>query len=140
MKKTILPLIVLVLAVSMCVSPPEDPTGNVVHGTFMIGETMDLPNYMCEDHDLRGKVVVIHQTGCWACEKVVPILEEIEQENNMTFEYVNLNVDPTRIYELNIQPFYVPTVIIDCTAYVSRNSVWDKEKYETIIKGRVSAQ
>jgi len=144
MKKTILPLIALVVAVSMCVSPDNPGTNStdvvVTNNVFYIGETMDLPASTCEEHDLYGKVIVIHQTGCGACERVVPALEEIEDELNLTFEYVNLQVDPSRIFELNIQPFYVPTVIIDCTAYVSKESIWNKDKYMTIISGRLGIQ
>ncbi len=140
MKKIILPLIAVVVAVSMCVSPfGPDVTGDTTGGEvpiFYIGETMDLPKSVCDINDLHGKVVVIHQTGCGACEKVVPVLNEIEQELNLTFEYINLKEDPSRMYELRIQPFYVPTVIVDCTAYVSKESVWSKEKYKTIIMGR----
>ena len=77
---------------------------------------------------------------CGACEKVVPLLNDIEEELNLTFEYINLKEDPSRMYELRIQPFYVPTVIVDCTAYVSKESVWSKEKYKAIITGRASAQ
>ena len=149
MKKTQLTILlcIAVVAVSMCVSQPGpdvtgDATGDVIvtGGPFLIGETMDLPRLICEMHELKGKVIVIHQTGCGACEQVVPNLREIEEENNLTFEYIDLNVDSSRMYELNIHPFYVPTVIVDCTAYVSRQSIWNKEKYETIIKGRLSLQ
>ena len=64
--------------------------------------------------------VFIYQTGCQHCEKVVPRLEQVEQELNITFKEYNLAVkeDRTHFDNLDILVRGVPAVIIHCKVMI----------------------
>ena len=60
-------------------------------------------------------------------------LEELEEELQSDFEFIDVS-DPdgyARLTELKIIPSYVPTVIIDCKAYIG---VMSEEEYRELIE------
>ena len=93
-----------------------------------------IPQDTCSFKGLDGMVIVLHQTGCPACSRVLPLLEELESELDMEFEYYNLAVDDD-FNELkekyDLLPTHTPTVIIGCVAYGSM----EKEGYRKLLGG-----
>lgn len=126
MKWALVPLIIaVVLLVSGCTSP-----GN---GTIYIDIGDVIPDVNCTAMGINDRVLVIHKTGCPACDVALPRLREVEQELGMSFEYIN-TVEARgleRLEELKIMPYRVPTVLIKCKAY----AVKTKDEYKALITG-----
>ncbi|MCX6741805.1 MAG: thioredoxin family protein [Candidatus Pacearchaeota archaeon] len=85
-----------------------------------------------EDPYFSDKVVIIYSSGCSVCKVVVPILRDIEQENNLTFYYYDASIESqlAQITDLNLAIEKVPTVIIYGKVYVGGRT---KGEYETAI-------
>jgi len=123
-------LIIIILAILLVggviyIIPPLLTETNVtINNSYIVVDK----NGPISDCNLTG-VTIIHKEGCPACEIVLPILEEIESENNLNFEYIDLATHDgrNRMYEIGIVPYYVPTTIINCNAYIG---VYTKEEYE----------
>lgn len=85
-----------------------------------------------EDTYFSDKVVIIHSAGCSVCRVIVPILRQIEQENNLTFYYYDVSVESqlAQVTDLNLAVEKVPTVIIYGKVYIGART---KEQYETAV-------
>jgi thiol-disulfide isomerase/thioredoxin len=85
-----------------------------------------------EDPYFSDKVIIIHSASCSVCRVVIPILREIEQENNLTFYYYDASIESqlAQITDLNLAVEKVPTVIIYGKVYVGGRT---KEEYEAAI-------
>ena len=116
-------IIGIVVLVSGCTSPDN--------GTIYIDIGDVIPDAACAARGINDRVLVIHKTGCTACDIAVPRLREAEQELNMSFEYIN-TVEAggiERLEDLKIMPYWTPTVLIKCKAY----AVKTKDEYKTLI-------
>ena len=150
-KYSLLAILALVVAVSLCTAPnsngpgitplPSDhqngstnSTELVETPTVQITTSMNISRDICTAKGIEGKVLGIHQTGCPACAAAMPILEELEAEfTDIGFEYFNLAVpeENQRLKDLGINPYYVPVAIIDCQALVGVRS---KETYQGLLE------
>jgi thiol-disulfide isomerase/thioredoxin len=119
-----LAVIVVVAAVIVAVVLTSNANPN---GSTILKDGITLKNPYFSD-----KVIIIHKTGCPSCAAALPVLREIEQENNLTFYYYDVYIQSqlAEVTKLNIIPEYVPTVIIYGKVYVGAKT---KEQYEAII-------
>ncbi|MFQ6032692.1 MAG: hypothetical protein ACE5K2_07200, partial [Candidatus Zixiibacteriota bacterium] len=143
--------LILVVAVSLCTAPndvpptpmdnetnvtgpPTNTTTLVEVPTVYVSESGDVSPEACAARGIDGKVLVMHQTGCPACARAVPLLEELETEfTGIEFEFLNL-AEPEgrdRFQELDIVIYYVPVAIIDCHALVGAHP---KDTYKAFIE------
>ena len=103
----------------------------VPYDFIFVGDGDIIPDESCEF--IGNQVWVITKTGCVHCGKIFPILEEIEQEKNLEFKYINTAIEEQRneLLELGFIPQYVPSVVIDGKVYAG---ALNKEKYLELIK------
>ena len=145
MKKAVafglLGLLIIVLAISACMIPSNgDGNGNgngnenQTNETYfiMITDGMILDEDLCQMRGVKDKVIVFHSSGCPACSIAVPRLEELEQEMDYDFEFIDISNGRDRMMEIGLIPSHIPTVIIKCKVYVGAKS---KEDYRNLIKG-----
>jgi len=83
-------------------------------------EGMVIPNETCEK---LNRVTIIHKTGCTECQRVMPILEKIEEDNNLNFTYYDMlnPEDMVKLSELKLTLKKAPIIIIDCKVYGPRS-------------------
>jgi thiol-disulfide isomerase/thioredoxin len=129
MNKKYVPLIWLVVIiviaaviVILVTTSNKNPDGQII---LKDGMTLSDPYF-------SDKVIAIHSISCSHCRIVIPILKQIEQENNLTFYYYDTTnkTELDEITKLNIIPQYVPTIIIYGKVYVGERT---KEQYEADI-------
>jgi len=131
--RAIIPLFILIIVVSGCITTLS---GNLTDSTdteITIPEEMEIPAAVCKVKGIDNRVIAIYRHGCPACDIAIPILEKLEEELQEDFEFIDL-ADPAgsaRIDELKIIPSYIPTVIIDCKAYIGVKS---EEEYRELIE------
>jgi thiol-disulfide isomerase/thioredoxin len=84
------------------------------------------------DPYFSDKVIIIHFPSCPHCLVVVPILKEIEQENNLEFYYYDTTnrQQLDELTRLGLVVQYVPDVIIYGKVYVGERT---KAEYEEAI-------
>jgi thiol-disulfide isomerase/thioredoxin len=85
----------------------------------------------CDARGMSGRVIIMHKPGCPACEAAVPILERLEQEMGMDFDFIDVSSDKDRLDGMAVYPYYVPTTIVDCKAYAG---AMGKEDYRSLIE------
>ncbi len=131
MKKKYAPLIWLVVIIVIAIALFILFKNNffIQKDSTLLKNGMTLTNLYFSD-----KVIAIHSISCSHCRIVIPILKEIEQENNLTFYYYDLSQekDLNKIKELGLAPEGIPTVIIYGKVYVGERNKKDYE--ETILK------
>jgi thiol-disulfide isomerase/thioredoxin len=134
MKKAIaLSLLVMVLAISACTTPNNgNGNGNGTCEIITIRDGMVLEDSDCAARQIKDKVVIFHAPGCPACSVAVPRLEELEQEMDVEFEFIDVSNGRERMFEIGLIPEKIPTVIINCKVYVGAKS---KEEYRSLIEG-----
>jgi len=90
-----------------------------------------LPEDICNKID--ADALVIHKTGCPWCAKAVPLLEEIEKENNLDFRYLDIvnKEDLNYMLSLGFTTQNVPALLYNCRVYMGAKS---KEEYREILK------
>jgi thiol-disulfide isomerase/thioredoxin len=71
----------------------------------------------CESSGIASHVTVFHSPECGACRVTVPVLEEIESESDVIFEFINVDEDRERMEELGMAPGHIPAVVIKCRVY-----------------------
>ncbi len=131
--------ILMIIVVSGCATqPPEDnQTNNHTNNqsknhTMIILKDGTLLEYNdCVARGVNDKVVVFHSVKCPACGIAVPRLEELDNETDHEFEFIELSTNVNRAYELGLMPELIPTVLIKCKAYVG---VRTKEEYRNLIE------
>jgi thiol-disulfide isomerase/thioredoxin len=104
-------------------------TGFASTSLTFLDDGMVISNETCEK---LNRVIVIHKTGCIECNKVMPILKEIEKENDLSFTYYDILLPEDKnelISELNLIPRKAPTVIVDCKVYVGPRSELEYKNY-----------
>lgn len=84
---------------------------------FIIKDKSIIPQEKC---NFLGDYVIIYETGCPFCEQVMPRIEKVEQDFNITFTRVNiaLKQDYETLQLIKVLPEKVPCVIIKCKAYI----------------------
>ena len=104
--------------------------GGVNTNLVMVKDGDTLPQNICKDLDNR--VIVVHKTGCPACAIALPILQEIEKEKGLKFEYYNTMIAEEReaLLKLNFVTQHVPALVYKCKVY---EGALDKEKYLEIL-------
>ena len=81
-----------------------------------------------KDSYFTDKVIIIHSISCSHCRVVIPILRQIEQENNKTFIYYDISIESEYKEVTNILTTRglalegVPTVIIYGKVYVGEKT------------------
>lgn len=107
MKKIFLLLVLLLL--SGC--------GGVDLNLILVEDGDVLPPNICDN--IKDRIIVIHKTGCPACGIALPILEEIEEEYDVSFEYYNTAVPKERdeLLKLEFITKHVPALIYECNVY-----------------------
>ena len=114
-KKTVIWIVVIVILVGLLLlallSSPK--TSDV----YTIKDQDTIPQDRCV---LIDKYAIIYQTGCPHCEKVLPRIQQVEQDLNLTFKHYNLAIkaDFDKFTEIKMMPSGVPAVIINCKAYL----------------------
>ncbi len=104
-------------------------TGFASTGLAFLDNGMVISNETCEK---LSRVIVIHKAGCIECNKVMPILKEIEKKNNLNFTYYDILIpeDKEELFsELRLIPRKAPTVIVDCNVYVGPRSELEYKNY-----------
>jgi thiol-disulfide isomerase/thioredoxin len=125
--------IIIVLAIAFFILA-KNP--GIIYAIFNINQDIALKDGMTlSDPYFSDKIIIIHSPSCPHCLVVVPILEQIEQENNLTFYYydVTKKADVDKITNLGLVVQYVPDVIIYGKVYVGERT---KEQYEQAILNR----
>ena len=86
---------------------------------------------------LNNKIILIVSQYCSQCKKVLPIVENIVEQNKLEkdFRLLNINnkVDREFIRAHNIHLQYVPTLIVDCYYYVGAKN---ENEYKEIFNSR----
>lgn len=106
-------LIFLILILNGCSHFGNSHSDNIL----VLKDKMQIPQEKCK---LLDKYVLIYERGCPHCENVMPRIEQIEQEFNVSFKKYDLAVkeDFEAIRKLKIIPQGVPCVIINCKVYL----------------------
>lgn len=99
-------------------------------GLLILKDKMLLPEDKCK---LLDQYVIIYQTGCSHCAKVLPRIQEVEKDLNITFKHYNLALkqDFNELNAREIMPEGVPCVIIDCHAYLG--DPYSTEDYKNFV-------
>jgi hypothetical protein len=85
-----------------------------------------------------GKISFLYKAGCIPCGKMLPIMESIEEENNLSVTYYNILVpdEKNELLELDLleylEPERAPVLIVNCRAYFGVKS---ESEYQRLIIG-----
>ena len=124
-EKTIIAILLLatIFLFSACQNTPE-PENNSTITDYILDKESTLSESQCTARGLQDKILVIHAEHCGACKVAVPILQKLEEELDMTFEYYDLDVNSDRqaMGEYNIIPHYTPTVLFGCKVTIGAKS------------------
>jgi len=106
--------------ISIIISGCLNNKGNKENGAelVIIENGDDVPAKLCTKNQQNNKVIVFHSENCPACRLTVPILEDIQSETTVEFEFIDTENDRERIDELGFATGHIPGVIIKCRAYV----------------------
>lgn len=77
--------------------------------TIIIITSRITPDY-CQN--IKDHITIIYSSSCPACEKAIPILNEIEKEKNLNFTYFNVLENPDAYIFKVILIKTIPTIII----------------------------
>jgi hypothetical protein len=96
---------------------------------------MKISSKACLD---MSKISFLYKAGCVPCGKMLPIMESIENENNLSVTYYNILVpeEKNELLELDLleylEPERAPVLIVNCRAYFGVKS---ESKYQRLILG-----
>lgn len=101
---------------------------------------IEIPTEACKE---ISDVAFLYKAGCVPCEEMLPIVEDIEEENNLNVTYYNIIV-PEQKNELSdlgllcyIEPDRAPVLIVNCKAYFGVKS---ENEYKQLILGEELGQ
>ena len=103
-------LIIAALLASGCTT-----SGNGEMIVISDGDVVDTT--LCQQKGIADKIVVFHSPTCPACIQTLPILEEIDDEYDYDFMFIDVSFEREKAEEIGIMPTHIPTVLIKCTAY-----------------------
>jgi len=94
---------------------------------YIVEETGPIPENVCTKAGIEGGVI-IYEEGVHSSTTAVSRIEEVERELGMDFEYIDITDEygNNRVLRLGITPRYLPTVFVNCYAYVG---VFTTEEY-----------
>lgn len=131
-KKNIILMAVLILALigffAIYFTSPFDNENEYKDG-------MQIPSEACFE---MSEISFLYKAGCVPCEKMRPIMESIEKENNLNINYYNILVpeEKNELLELDLLEYLVeeraPVLIVDCKAYFGVKS---ESEYQRLILG-----
>ncbi len=121
----ILLAVMVVIVVSGCVTDTDQD--------LVLENEGRIEQQACSARNLEYKIIILESKYCGACRIAVPRLEEIEQELNTSFIFLDLSEEENveRMKEFRIVPHYTPTVLIGCDVYIGAK---DKEVYKQAIE------
>lgn len=128
-KKTVLWIIVVVILIAMLIlTLLINPKQNTI---YLLKDKSVLSQDKCAQLE---KYVIVYQTGCPFCAKVIPRIQQVEQDLNVTFKHYNLAIKPDfdKFKEMRIMPEGVPAVIINCKTYLGAG--YSIEEYKGFIQ------
>ena len=99
---------------------------------IIVSDGSVIDQQVCHEKGLDAEVVVFHSPTCPVCRQTVPVLEEVENEVNVPFVFIDLSVEREKAEELGIMPTHIPTALINCRAYAGYK---DKETFINLIEG-----
>jgi thiol-disulfide isomerase/thioredoxin len=126
-KKTIIWIIVIVILIALLILMLSLNSNNT--SIYTIKDKSVISQDKCSQLE---EYVIIYQTGCPHCERVIPRVQQVEQDLNVTFVHYNLAIkaDFDKLNGIGLLPEGVPAVIIDCKAYLGDGySVEDFENF-----------
>ena len=98
----------------------KDVTNPYCFEDVIVKADMEIPD--CELRQLKGRMVFITSAHCPHCKKALPKMEKIIKERNLGNVYENIDTSTDEGREVlegaGIRVQYVPTLILDCKAYV----------------------
>ncbi|MBT3182573.1 MAG: thioredoxin family protein [Deltaproteobacteria bacterium] len=136
-------LSILIIPLASCSGPSEEVDKKGVKEAanpysfddVIVKADMDIPD--CELRQLSGRMVFVTSAHCPHCKKALPKLEKIVKERNLgdIYENVDTSTDEGRevLEGAGIRIQYVPTLILDCKAYVGGKYT---DKYGDILSQR----
>ncbi len=104
---------IVMFIVSGCITDNSGTTDEII--VISDGDIVD-PT-ICQQKGISDTVVVFHSPTCPACKQTIPVLEEIDNEYDYNFVFIDLSTERDVAEELGIMPTHIPTVLIKCTAY-----------------------
>lgn len=119
-------LIMVILIVSGCT------TNGGNDEMIVISDGSVIDPQICMEKGIADKVVVFHSPTCPACQNTIPVLEDLEDEVDVEFDYIDLATEKEEAEALGIMPTHIPTVIIKCKAYTGYK---DKDTFKDLIGG-----
>jgi thiol-disulfide isomerase/thioredoxin len=130
MKKGYFAGIILIFAIAFILVSGASCDSNQSNITIL-QDGMNLTQDQCK---YFSQPTFIWQTGCPHCEKLKPVIAQVEQDLNITFKQYNLAVkdDYDKLQSFNMIVQGVPTVIINCHVYVGDQ--YSLEDFENAIK------
>ena len=128
MKNSILlaTIMILIVIVSGCT------TNGGNDEMIVISDGSIIDPQICMQKGIADKVVIFHSPTCPACQNTIPVLEDLEDEVDVEFDYIDLATDKDDAEALGIMPTHIPTVIIKCKAYTGYKT---KETFKDLIGG-----
>lgn len=105
---------------------------NNIEEPFIITDGMIIDPGVCIEKGISDKVIIFHSPTCPACQKIVPVLEDLEHEVDVEFEFIDLATERERAEELGLMPTHIPTVIIKCGVHVGYRT---KKEFLDLIGG-----
>lgn len=121
-------------------SSPNSTGGNHSDGnasepleTIHVSSEGSIPLDQCELRGIENKALVLESKLCGACKAAKPILQELEVEHNVQFEFIDLSTPEgmDRMDELGLLVYYTPTTIIGCDIVIGVKS---KGEYEALVE------
>ena len=130
--------IVAIIAVSGCTNQTEPTEVNISNNAtelelILLDKEGTIPLELCLERNLDDKIISLESKYCGACRIAIPRLQEIEEELQADFIYLDLSkeCDLEKLHEFKIMPRYTPTVLIGCDVYIG---AYPKEKYNQLIE------
>jgi thiol-disulfide isomerase/thioredoxin len=98
-----------------------------------ISEEIVISQELCSERGLQDKVIVMESMYCGACKVAVPRLQEIEQELEASFIYLDLSKpeDLERMKSFGVVPRYTPTTLVGCRVMIG---AYSKEQFKQVIE------
>ena len=125
-------LVVVIVLFLLAIVLDLIPKGEDKLQVIVLGAEEKLPRELCEERNLQDKVVILGSKYCSACVTAKPRLEEVEEELNADFIWIELSekAGVARMEEFAISPQYTPTLVVGCDVYIG---VKTKDEYRQII-------
>jgi len=110
---------------------PNNKTNNLEY--ILLDEEGIIASDLCSERGFDDKVIILESRYCGACRIAVPILKEIEEEEQAEFLFLDLSekCNLEKMKEFRIMPKYTPTILIGCEVLIG---AYSKEKYKALIE------